>query len=217
VPVCAAGYADCNADAGAAADDGCEVFLDDMKSCGTTCTNRAPCAPDEICNAGVCGPAQGLAVLTVPLSASGQKQRYGDKLPVQASLRNATLMMRVYAPGATGGVMAAYIVDADYSSSPFYTVELSTLSSGWTDFNIPVGGVVGLYDPSAVHQVTIEITSGGAGPWSTPTVVYFDSIRSSNGSWNEKFSTNVEHMVISVNLEAVLEGGTLTWVDALPN
>lgn len=215
VPICAAGYADCAPDVGTVADDGCEVFLDDLKSCGTTCTNRVPCAADQVCNAGACGPAQGLAVLTMPFSGGADKQRYGNKLPTQASLLNATLTIRAYAPGAMGGLMAVYIVDADYSSSPFYYLELSTLSSGWTDFNIPIGGVVGAYDPSSVHQVTIEIT-GGTGPWASPTVVYFDSIRSSNGSWNDKFDANEEHMLISVNPVAVLEGSTLSWVDAVP-
>lgn len=214
VPICAAGYADCVTDTGTAADDGCEVFLDDLKSCGTSCTNRVPCGSDQVCNAGVCGAPQGLAVLTVPLSTSGENQRYGNKLATQMSLLNATLTLRVYAPGATAGVLAVYMVDADYSASPYHNVELSTLSSGWTDVNIPIGGVVGVYDPSSIYQITIEITSGGSGPWATPTVVYFDSIRSSNGAWNETFDANVQHMVISER--QFVDGGTLTWVDAVP-
>lgn len=213
-PTCSARYADCNHDTGTGTDDGCEAFLDDLAACGTGCTGRVPCAPDQVCNSGVCGAAQGLTKLTVPFTASGQTHRYGDKLAIQPSLLNATLTFRAYAPGATAGLMTVYLIDQDYSPSTFSNFALASMSTGWTDLKVPVGGVLGSYDPSAIYQVTIEVLSSSQATWTAPCVIYLDSIRSSNGTWNEPFDADSSHFVNST--QTSVDGADFTWVNALP-
>jgi hypothetical protein len=79
---------------------------------------------------------------------------------------------------------------------------------------VPPAWASGDFDPTAVKQVTIDIESGAQGPWTDPTVVYVDSVRTLNGAVYHTFDTDYGDRVSST--WETVEGSTLTWVDALP-
>ena len=154
-------------------------------------------------------------MLTVPFTTTGQDQRYADLFSTLPNLTNTTMRLRLYAPGATGGSITFYLNDADSSAGPGATVTLDTLSKGWTDISISVGGVVGAFDPSAVKQVTMEVISGSTVvAWTNPTVVYLDSVVTSNALVNDTFDTSAPTMVRSS--QQVVPNATLTWTSTVP-
>lgn len=215
-PTCLPKFADCNSggDAATGADDGCETFLDSLKACSTGCTNAVACSPSQVCNSGACGAPQGLVVFSVPLTQMGQIQRYADKLPALPSLSDATVTLRVYAPGATAGTLVVYISDSDFTLLVQYSFKLTQLSTGWTDIDVPAGTLTGAYDPSSVYQITMEFRADDSGPWANPTIMYLDGLWSSNGAVQDAFSTSVGNMIGSSL--AVVQGSTMTWADAMP-
>jgi hypothetical protein len=191
------------------------VYLDALKGCGVACGSTVVCAANEVCNAGVCGAAQGLVAFSVPLTTSSQKQRFADKFATPPNLTDATVTLRVYAPGATGGTLIVYMSDApDYTPSPLHMYPLIPISAGWTDVVVPVDPALGDYNPSSVAQVTFEIRSDDAGPWANPTLLYVDAIWSSNGAINDTFDSTFGGIIPS-SYEKV-EGSTYTWTAALP-
>jgi hypothetical protein len=208
---CGPNFADCNSDT---LNDGCEVYLNSLTGCGTDCTNGVACPANQVCNAGQCVAAMGIVVLSVPFTAAGQVQRYADKFLAQPNLTDDTLIFRLYAPGATGGTFAAFITDLDFSYSEMHNFALTSMSAGWTDVSVPVGGVSGSFDPSIVYQVTIHIVADGDVSMAAPTVVYIDSIRTARGSVSDTFDTSFGNVVGS-QLQ-VVEGSKLTWLSAMP-
>lgn len=212
-PDCLPEFADCNVDDGGGEDDGCEVYLDDLTSCATTCEDGVACAPTEVCNTGVCGAPQGLVEFSVPFTSAGEEQRFGDGLPGTFDLENDTVVLRVYAPGATGGRFMVYLQDGDWLPGPGVTRSLSALSDGWTDIEFPVTSSAD-FDASRVIQVTMELVAGDAGPWANPTLLYVDGIRSLSSEFNDTFDTSLDNMVSSS--AKVVQGSTMTWMDAMP-
>src|SRR5512133_3137558 len=213
-PSCDQKHADCNPDLGTGTDDGCEVYLDQLTRCGTNCVNGLVCPANQVCNAGVCGAAQGVVALTVPLSASGQNQRYADKLPALPNLTDADVVVRIYAPGATAGALAVYVQDQNYVSGGWTSFPLTTLSNGWSDITVKAGPAAGSYDPKHINQITLEVMADGSGPWASPTVVYVDSIRSSNGVLNDTFDASIGGFVSSGM--QIVQGSKLEWAGSLP-
>ena len=217
-PTCLPKFADCTLDSGSGTDDGCESFLDALAHCGTTCANVVACSPAQVCNSGVCGAAQGVVELSMPLTAADQGQRYADTFSNRPNLTSATLTLRLYAPGATKGLLNLYVGDADFTGSSNGTqVQLSTLSSGWSDVVVSVGIAAGTYDPVNISQLNIEITTGGTGPWTNPTLIYIDRIWSSNGLVNDTFDTEadfVSKIVSSSNMK--IDGSDKKWFTAVP-
>ncbi len=65
----------------------------------------------------------------------------------------------------------------------------------------------------SVKQVNIEVHAE-TGPWTNPTVVYVDSIRSSNLAVNDTFDASFGGMVKSSLL--VVPGSTIDWAASLP-
>jgi hypothetical protein len=157
--------------------------------------------------------AQGLVRLTLALTGPGQVDRCGDRLPDPRDLSNSTVVIRAYAPEATGGQLHVYLLDQEYSPGASLEVPLSALSDGWSDIEVPVNGMEGDFDPTRVIQVELQIEAGSSGPWSNPTVIYIDSIRASSGGLNDTFDTSLDPMLPSVIPES---GLNMTWVDALP-
>src|SRR5262249_27185278 len=104
--------------------------------------------------------------------------------------------------------------DADFTAGSGVTVPFSDLDKGWEDGSFNVGGVSGSFDPSQIGQVSMEITSGNTGPWTNPTIVYVDSIRTAHMRVDDTFDTNMAGMVKSTT--QVVAGSTLTWYDSLP-
>lgn len=212
VPACGTNFADCNGDS--AANDGCEVYLNGLTQCGTDCKNAVACPTNQVCNTGQCGAAQGIVVLTVPFTASGQTQRYADKFLSLPNLIDDMVIVRLFAPGATGGTFTVFITDADYSYGESHNYPLTATNAGWTDISVPIGGVAGPFDPSSVYQVTFHITSDADVSLAGPTVVYVDSVRTARGSVIDTFDATFGNMVGS-NLQ-VVTGSTLSWLNAIP-
>ncbi len=214
-PTCLPRYADCNGgDGDAGTNDGCESFLDSLKACSPDCVNAVACGPSQVCNSGACGAAQGLVVFSIPFTQTGQIQRYADKLPTLPSLTDATVTLRVYAPGATAGTLVVYISDVDFTQLMQHNFKLAQLSTGWTDIDVPAGTLTGAYDPSSVYQITLEFRADDSGPWANPTIMYLDGIWSSNGAFNDTFSASLSNMIGSTM--AIIQGSTMTWSDAMP-
>lgn len=202
-------------DDGDGPDDGCEVYFNSLTYCGTSCTDRVACSAIQVCNAGLCSAPQGVAKLSVPLTASGQVHRFASKFPKLPNLTNGELIVRLYAPGATGGELNLYPNDADYSGLPAgVVVPFVELSRGWTDVKVLVGGVNGAFDPTVVSQISIEFNASGAGPWTNPTVLYIDGVRSADGAINDTFDTSINSVVSSSSVKVA--GSAMTWLSAMP-
>jgi hypothetical protein len=171
------------------------------------------CGATEVCNAGSCVAPDGLAVLSVPLTAASQTHRFADLFVGSANLEGVTLTIRAYAPGATGGTLVIYPSDmlAGYSASPLET-KLSSLSAKWMDLTIPVASSAG-FDATIVKQVNLDV-KGGPGPWINPTVVYIESIWSSNRLVNDTFDTSSGKLVSSSLV--VVPGATIAWAQSVP-
>lgn len=122
------------------------------------------------------------------------------------------VVIRAYAPGTTGGQLRIYVSDGDWTSGAALDVPLSTLSDGWTDIEMPIGSALGHFDPSQTIQVTLEIESGSSGPWTDPTVIYIDSIRSLEKHLNDSFDTDIGTILRSTF--RVVAGSTESWLDA---
>lgn len=219
-PTCVAGFADCRADDGSgASDDGCETYLSLNAQCGTDCTNNTvACDADKVCNAGACGAPQGLYAFTVHMTTGGQIQRYADKFVMTTTapnLTNVNVMLRLYAPGATGGFINIYPSDSpNYHVTTGVQVLLKDLAKGWTDVLLPIHGIDGSFDPTAVAQVNLDISSGTDTSWAEPTTIYFDALWSADGKINDTFTTTSANIVeSSVNK---IDGSTWTWLDAMP-
>jgi hypothetical protein len=140
--------------------------------------------------------ATGVEMISVPLATTGQGQRYNvqnrTNPDVPYNLSGQTLTIRAYAPGGIGGDMSVFFrsstpVDGAATgavdSAPI-KVGLSTITSGFTDVQITVPAAGGGFDPTMVDIIRIEIEADATfgATFQTPaTIVYFDSITSSNG------------------------------------
>jgi len=220
VLTCADRYADCNSSTvDPLHDDGCEVYLDKLDACTLTdgCNGaHVACDPLKVCNAGACVAPQGVAVLSTPLTAANQQHRFADTFPGNPKLPEGTLVTaRVYAPGATGGTLVMYLSDtASGYSQPYLNTELKTLSDHWVDVTITVASGSSFDASRGVKQVNLELW-GGTGPWLSPaSVVYVDSVRSSDLTINDKFDASFAPMVTST--QQTVPGSTLTWLTAVP-
>jgi hypothetical protein len=212
-PTCAPRYADCNQAAGLTVDDGCESYLDSLEQCTKGCNLASvACAASEVCNDGTCVAPAGIAILSVPLAANMQRQRFADLFgPVE--LEGATLTVRVYAPGATGGTLSIYVSDADFSFAPqMLEVDLTSISTKWRDLSIQIAST-GAFDATQVRQVNLDVNSA-TGPWTNPTVLYVDSVRTSNLRVNDTFDASFGKFLLS-SLVAV-PGSTITWAESVP-
>jgi hypothetical protein len=210
-PACVSRYVSCNAET----NDACEVHLDDLDRCASTCTDGIACDPLQVCNTGTCVAPQGLVVLSVPMNVTPERQRYADRFTPYPNLEGQAVTFRLYAPGATGGSFVVYMTDStDSSFSPQASFALSGMSAGWTDIEVPVPPSAGGYDATSLFQVTFEVVVDGTGPWTDPTLIYIDRIWSSNLAVNDTFDTS-RGQVIESSLEQIA-GSSMTWVEAMP-
>ncbi len=216
-PTCAAYFGDCNASSSPNPDDGCETYLDSLTSCRASCGGTAAaCDPTQVCNAGVCGEAHGLAVFTVPLSTVSTYQRYADKPLNPWNLAGKTIIVRMYAPGATGGQVYVYLSDEASDVGPGTTLPLSQLADGWTDIVLADIVDAAPFSAEQVKQVTIEVGTGATvASWTNPTVVYLDSVRSSDVTIDDTFDTSIGNIVTSTQMIATIAGSTVTWQNSV--
>jgi len=151
--------------------------------------------------------ATGVEMISVPLTAPeggaavpGQRYNVQNRVSpdVPYNLAGQTLTIRAYAPGAIGGDLSVFFrssipVDGAATGavdSVATKVALSTLTSGFTDVPITVPAAAGGFDPSMVDIMRIEVEAAPAfgDTFQTPaTIIYFDSITSSNGAVNLTF------------------------------
>jgi hypothetical protein len=172
------------------------------------------CPASQVCNAGQCVPPQGVVEFSVPLTRNGQDQRYADTFSPPPNLTNTKMTLRLYAPGATAGTLVIYLGDANFTAGTGVTVPFSDINKGYTDVSFDVGGVSGNFNPAQINQVNMEVSSGNAGPWANPTIVYVDSIFTANLAVNDTFDSSMAGMVRSSN--QTISGSTLAWHDSIP-
>lgn len=210
-PTCAPLYGDCNGSAQPAPNDGCEVFFDALDHCTAGCSAASvSCDPTKVCNAGSCVAPAGVAVLSTPLATSSDATRFADVFPgFPIDLTGASVRVRVYAPGATGGTLGAFVTDTASAFGSMVTVSLASVSQKWTDIIVPVLGV----NPKLVKQVNLLVT-GSTDPTLNPTVLYVDSVRATNQLVNETFDTSSSGFVTSGLV--FVPGATVSWSAALP-
>ena len=172
--------------------------------------------------AGAAMTATGLAVLTVPLTASGQGQRFNyenfnGKTPDHYDLTGATLNIVACAPEATGGDLSIFFTTNARIDSPMFNVPLSALTSGFQTISIQVPDATpNGYDPSIIFVIRLEVEAGAAfgSSWQTPaSVVYIDSISTSDGTFNDTFEIAVDYGVLAKS-DARAGSGTVTWVSS---
>ena len=213
VPTCGTFFADCNGTSAPVPNDGCEVYLDSLAQCTTSC-NVAPvaCGPTMVCNSGSCVAPAGVAILSVPLTDTTQAQRFADLFMPVPNLEGANVIVRAYAPAATAGTFVTYVSDTGSNFSPtVITTPLSSLSQQWTDIVIPVASL-GSFNATMVRQVNLEVHS--ATGVANPTVVYVDSIRTSNMTINDTFDASFGNLVKSSLV--VVTGSSIDWAAAMP-
>src|SRR6202000_1636656 len=128
------------------------------------------------------------------------------------------MFVRMYAPGATGGVVLVYLSDNSAASNQGASaqVNLSSLASGWTDVEFAnISDQPAPFSAEQVKQVTIEVRAGTDTSWTNPTVVYVDSVRSSDVTIDDTFDTSYGKMVASTQPASTVTGSTLTWQDSV--
>jgi len=79
--------------------------------------------------------------------------------------------------------------------------------------------VAGGYNPAVNDVIRIEVEAGAAfgTAWQTPaTIVYIDSVVSSNGVVNDTFDTNPPFNTFGNSGARMLAGSTFSWLAAYP-
>ncbi|AUX20812.1 hypothetical protein SOCEGT47_012860 [Sorangium cellulosum] len=131
--------------------------------------------PDESCS--------GCARLSVPLTESGQATQFLVTFDEPMDLTGATITYRVKTYAGTNGGVQPYVQNGDeleWATAGWGWNPVSELKE-WTDITIDVDAAVvpegsAPFDKSQVLMFGLQITAGDEGPWTSPTVVYVDSI-----------------------------------------
>jgi hypothetical protein len=124
--------------------------------------------------------ASGCAKLSVPLDAAADKAHFVTSLTTNADLSRATITMRIYVEAGTGGVVFNYVQD---SSDRFLGAAMRpaiAMSVGkWSTLTWDVGAEPPLttgITKTAIKRIGIEVNASGSTAWTSPTVIYVDSI-----------------------------------------
>jgi hypothetical protein len=140
--------------------------------------------------------ATGVEQLSVPLMTVGEGQRYNVQNRTSPSapfdMSGATLTVRAYAPCAIGGNLSIFFRSTTGTESPTMKVGLSTLVDAFVDIVVPVPEATGYFDPVLVDIIRIEVEADpafGSTFRSPATIVYIDSVTSSNGAVTHLFDT----------------------------
>lgn len=215
-PTCAPHYGDCNGNTGLAKDDGCERYLDALDQCTTAC-NGTPvaCDPTKVCNDGSCVAPSGLVVLSTPAPTPDKvASRFADVFTPYPDLEGVNVTVRLYAPGATAGTVWVYLSDsaAASGSSPVVQIDLASLSQKWMDITVQAV-TQGNFNAKSVKQVNVEVHfDSGAGL--DPTLVYVDSVRTSNLVINDTFDASSGAFAKSSLL--LIPNSTISWAASMP-
>lgn len=220
-PICVSGFGNCNGESPPATDDGCETYLDAIRQCTPDCeTMPVDCDPLEVCNAGTCGPPQGVVKFTVPFTTSGQNQLFADTLADFPVLTNEGVTVRLYAPGATAGLLLVYFSsnDSGQTGGGGATLDLTTLADGWVEQTFNVQGPTGTYDPNlGIRQINFQLQSDTTTQWDEPVVLYIDSVHSTSPDFRHTFDEEADLSTILASSFTVVADSTFEWLDAVPN
>lgn len=154
--------------------------------------------------------ADGCAVISAPLTAADQAASFQFWLNA-TDLSDETLTFRVYVKeGTAGGFQYGFQNGApNYPGTWNYWHNLAPAGGDWHDLTIdltqyaPVGGGNGGEggqpastgpDSSLVEIIFLQVSSGDSGPWTNPSVVYIDSVKSSNGTIDFEFEGGVANL-----------------------
>ena len=162
--------------------------------------------------------ASGVEVLTVPLMAVNDGQRFNvqnrTNPPMPFDMSGATLTIRAYAPCAVGGNLSIFFRSTSGTDSPSMKVGLSTLVDAFVDIAVPVPAATGNFDPVLVDIIRIEVEADAAfgSTFRSPaTIVYIDSVLSSNGAVSHPFDTMPTFLDFGDSGFRPLAGSTNVW------
>ena len=174
--------------------------------------------------------ATGVMRLSVPLMTAstattpGDGQRYNVQNrsanpPAPYDMSGATLTIRAYAPDAIGGNLAVFFRSNSGTDSPIQRVGLSTLNGGFVNVDVLVPAATGNFNPTLVDVIRIEVEANmafGTSFQSPATIVYIDSITSSNSAVNLPFNTNPMPLEFGSSAARPLGGSMHTWLATYP-
>jgi hypothetical protein len=167
--------------------------------------------------------ATGVEMLTVPLMAISDGQRFNVQNRTSPStpydLSGATVTVRAYAPCAVGGNLSIFFRSTSTLDSPTMKVALSTLVGGFVDIPVPVPAATPNFDPLLVDVVRIEVEADAAYGYtfqSPATVVYIDSVVSSNGAVMQPFDTVPQQTDFMSSGARPLPGSSFLWLAQYP-
>jgi hypothetical protein len=162
-------------------------------------------------------------MVSVPLASTGQGQRYNvqnQAAPsVPYSLAGATITIRAYAPGAVGGDLSVFCRSTNATESPKTKIALNTLKNGFTAVVVTVPAATGGWDPTLTDVCRIEVESDAnyGSTFQTPaTIVYFDSITSSNGALTQLLSATPTASEFASSGAQTVNGSSNSWLATYP-
>jgi hypothetical protein len=127
--------------------------------------------------------ANGCAMLSVPLDSATDKAHFVISLTSPSDLSHATISMRLYVRAGSGGTIFNYVQDSGtyhfFGVEPGQRAALASFS-GWSTVTWDVGAqadsaATGIVKTS-IENIGIEIGAPPSSSWTSPTVVYIDSI-----------------------------------------
>jgi hypothetical protein len=158
----------------------------------------------------------GCAVLSAPIAVAGDKADFmiefgeSDLKDVSASV----ITFHVYVFAGSGGALQTFVRNGSTNNylTAFQTHDLASLS-GWTDLTVDVAALTdSTLDKTQIEAFGLQILANGTGPWTTPTVVYVDSITISNGAagpW--EFTTSAQPMAVNT-YNSPVDGSLVDWI-----
>jgi hypothetical protein len=120
----------------------------------------------------------GCARLSVPLAASTDQAHFTVTLPVATDFSAATIAIRVARYAGTGGWFKAYIQEGspDYFYQDNVETTIASIGTSMQTISWDVATAGTTADKTIIRRIGIEISGNGASSWTSPTVLYIDSI-----------------------------------------
>ena len=161
--------------------------------------------------------ATGVIELSVPLAADGQDQGFDIyHLSPPLDLSGATVTARVYAPNAINGQITLWLSSGGGASAGVITA-FTELNAGYFEVTATVPAADGTFDPSQIDGVHLEVQLTSSGPWQSPTtIVYLDSVVSSNGILNDTFDTSPDASLFVQSTWQTVSDSSFTWLANYP-
>jgi hypothetical protein len=120
----------------------------------------------------------GCARLSVPLAATADQAHFTITLPAATDFSAATIALRVARYTGTGGWFKAYIQEGSpnylYQDSLETTIASIGTSMQTISWDVATAGTTA--DKTIIRRIGVEISGNGASSWTSPTVLYVDSI-----------------------------------------